>query len=129
MKKSIFAESKCEIVIDPIGDSGRVTLAIFGTYDPTVELTIVELTIDECAQLGSALYSIASTHRRRAANDGAIYFKELAIGQRFRFVNHLPNRICTRIDGANLISKWHNYAMPDGRTAHTSANAKVIVVE
>lgn len=101
--KTIKTKSDCEVVLFPDDESGQVTLTIFGTYDPAVELTI-----DECAQLGSALYAIASTHKRRAANDGAIEFNQLAIGQRFRFVNHLPNRICTRINGANSVSKWHN---------------------
>lgn len=45
-------------------------------------ILVVSLTHEECAQLGSALYAIASTHKRRAANDGAIEFNQLAIGEK-----------------------------------------------
>lgn len=117
MEKSITTDSRCEIVIYHGG--GGVTLTILGVYDPTVELTI-----DECAKLSSALGAIVKKERRQIEYQpaaGSTRFNRLSVGQKFRFVHH-GKRVCTKTDS-------RHYAWGDGSIWSASANAVVFVVE
>jgi hypothetical protein len=125
VRKDVVIQDGAIIALEPAnnGLTRLLTYSILGGKRSLVE--VVYLTPDECAKLGSALYSVASTDKRRKAAEGAIPFGKLAIGQKFRFVNHYGGQPCLRIDNG-----WHNYQLlADGCGRHTSANAKVIPLE
>lgn len=125
MRKDIVIQEGAMIALEP-ANNGLTRLLIYSILNGKRSLVeVVSLTPDECAKLGSALYSVATTDKRHKAALDAIPFSELEIGQRFRFVNRWNGQPCQRIDNG-----WHNYQLlADGCGRHTGAKAKVIPID